>query len=183
MTVKNKFFLLALLLFSTSIVSENLNDIYQLALSNAPQLKSAEATYRAGKESKKQGIAGLLPSLNVTGTTNWNAARIEDTLIDEYNSNSYSGVISQPLFRLDKWFKFKQKSLPLQQTKELYKKRKKFSEKEFKEFSILFLVMNYLDIFRKNIELISEVTFCKQLLNEFKKKLIDYLLLEKFFAR
>ncbi|MCS5544244.1 MAG: TolC family protein, partial [SAR86 cluster bacterium] len=108
MTVKNKFFLLALLLFSTSIVSENLNDIYQLALSNDPLLKSAEATYRAGKESKKQGIAGLLPSLNVTGTTNWNEARIEDTLIDEYNSNSYSGVISQPLFRLDKWFKFRQ---------------------------------------------------------------------------
>ena len=108
MTVKNKFFLLALLLISTSISSENLNDIYQLALSNDPLLKSAEATYRAGKESKKQGIAGLLPSLNVTGTTNWNEARIEDTLIDEYNSNSYSGVISQPLFRLDKWFKFRQ---------------------------------------------------------------------------
>ena len=52
-----------------------------------------------------------------------------------------------------------------------------------KEFSILFLIINNLDIFRKNIELISEVTFSSNLMNEFKQKLIDYLLSEKFFDR
>ena len=70
---------------------------------------------------------------------------------------------------------------PLQQTKEVYKKRDRFEEKELKEFSILFLVINNLDAFRKNIELISEVTFSKKVMNELKQKLIDYLLSEKFF--
>ena len=112
---------------------------------------------------------------------------LKDKTLAKYFLNNFMKKIDELTpnlkFKKNNFFKFKQKNLPLQQTKELYKKREKFSEKEFKEFSILFLVMNYLDIFRKNIELISEVTFCKKLLNEFKKKLIDYLLLEKFFAR
>ena len=52
-----------------------------------------------------------------------------------------------------------------------------------KEFSILFLIINNLDIFRSNIELISEITFSSNLITEFKQKLIDYLLSEKFFDR
>ena len=77
--------------------------------------------------------------------------------------------------------KFKKVFNPLQQTKDVYKHRNKFEAIELKEFSILFLVINSLDIFRKNIELISATTFSKNILNEFKQKLIDYLLSEKFF--
>ena len=72
---------------------------------------------------------------------------------------------------------------PLQQTKDIYKQRNKFKEEELKELSILFLAINNLDIFRKNIELISEITFSNNIMNEFKKKLIDYLLSEKFFDK
>ena len=79
--------------------------------------------------------------------------------------------------------KFKRKANPLQQTKDLNKQRNRFEEKELKEFSILFLVINNLDIFRKNIELISELTFSTNNINEFKQKLIEYLLSEKFFER
>ena len=83
----------------------------------------------------------------------------------------------------NKFYNIKKMQIPLRETKELFNKRNKFTEKELKEFSILFLVMNYLDIFRKNIELISEVTFSTELLNELKKKLMDYLLSEQFFER
>ena len=79
--------------------------------------------------------------------------------------------------------KYKKLTNPLQQTKDIYKQRNKFEEKELKEYSILFLVMNNLDIFRKNIELFSEITFSDKLINEFKQKLLDYLLSEKFFDR
>jgi len=72
---------------------------------------------------------------------------------------------------------------PLQQTKDIYNQRNKFGEKELKEFSILFLVINNLDIFRQNIELISEITFSDNIMNGLKQKLIDYLLSEKFFER
>ena len=72
---------------------------------------------------------------------------------------------------------------PLKKTKDVLNKQNKFTEKELKEFSVLFLVINYVEIFRKNIELISEVNFHKPKINEFKEKLIDYLLSEKFFDR
>jgi outer membrane protein len=97
---------LILISFTGSLKSENLSDVYELALKNDPLLRAAEATYRAGKENKAQGIAGLLPTLSIGGSTNWNEYRIEEQLQDQYNSNSYYGNINQPIFRLDKWFQF-----------------------------------------------------------------------------
>ena len=44
----------------------------------------------------------------------------------------------------------------------------------------LFLIANNLDLFRKNIELVSEINFTTSLLIEFKQKLIDYLLSKDF---
>ena len=86
-------------------------------------------------------------------------------------------------YRRSNFYKLKKMSNPLQKTKDIYKQRNKFGEKELKEFSILYLVINNLDIFRKKIELISEITFSNNIMNEFKKKLIDYLLSEKFFDK
>ena len=43
--------------------------------------------------------------------------------------------------------------------------------------------MNNLDFFRKNIELISEITFLRGEINEFKQRLVRYLLSEKFFDK
>ena len=86
-------------------------------------------------------------------------------------------------YKKNNLLRFKKTTNPLQETKDIYKQKNKFGEKELKEFSILFLVINNLDIFRKNIELISEINFSQDLMNEFKQKLIDYLLSEKFFNR
>ena len=86
-------------------------------------------------------------------------------------------------FKKNYFTKFEKRTNPLQQTKDVYKHRSKFEAIELKEFSILFLVINNLDIFRSNIELISEITFFNDLMNEFKQKLIDYLLSENFFDR
>jgi len=83
----------------------------------------------------------------------------------------------------NKYVNFKKILNPLQKTKEIYKQRNQFKEKELKEFSILYLVLNNLDTFRKNIELISDVDFSPGVLIDFKQKLIDYLLNEKFFDR
>ena len=86
-------------------------------------------------------------------------------------------------FKKGNFIKFKKTLNPLQQTKDIYKQRDQFKEEELKELSILFLVINNLDIYRKNIELVSEINFSNNLLNEFKQKLIDYLLSEKFSSR
>lgn len=100
------YFLFSLIATSSPIRTENLADVYELALKNDPLLKAAEATYRAGKENRTQGIAGLLPTLSVGGSTNWNEYRVEEQLVDQYNSNSYLASLNQPIFRLDKWFQF-----------------------------------------------------------------------------
>ena len=92
----------------TPAFAEDLKDIYELALINDPTFKAAEASYRAGKEYKVQGRAGLMPSLSISGSTTWSEYRLEETLLDEYNSNNHSASLQQPLFRLDRWFQFKQ---------------------------------------------------------------------------
>ena len=83
----------------------------------------------------------------------------------------------------NRFYKSKKTFNPLQQTKELYKQRNKFEEGELKEYSVLFLAINNLDVFRKNIELISEINLSSDLLKEFKQKLVDYLLSDNFLDR
>ena len=112
---------------------------------------------------------------------------VKDKTLAKYFLNSFIQRINEltPYLNIKKnnFIKFKKATNPLQQTKDVIKQRSKFKEKELKEFSILFLAMNNLDIFRKNIKLVSEITFSNETMNEFKQKLIDYLLSEKFFGR
>ena len=110
----------------------------------------------------------------------------DKTLAKYFLENFMSGINElTPIinFRRNNFSKFKKMINPLQKTKDVYKQRNKFKEIELKEFSILFLVINNLDIFRKKIELISEITFSSEITNDLKKRLIDYLLSEKFFDR
>tara|TARA_B100000029_G_scaffold306036_1_gene298921 strand:- start:38 stop:1825 length:1788 start_codon:yes stop_codon:yes gene_type:complete len=112
---------------------------------------------------------------------------IKDKTLAKYFLDSYTKKINEltPNLNYKKNFfsKFKKPSNPLAQTKKVYKQRSKFNEKQLKEFSLLFLIINNLDVFRKNIELISTVDFSTDILIEFKQKLSDYLMSEKFFNR
>jgi len=112
---------------------------------------------------------------------------VKDKTLAKYFLDNFTQRINEltPNLNLKKnnFLKFRKIVNPLQKTKDVYKRRNKFEEKEFKEFSILFLAINYLDIFRKNVELISEINFSNNTMNEFKQKLIDHLLSEKFFDR
>jgi DNA primase len=112
---------------------------------------------------------------------------LKDKILAKYFLDNFIRKISELTpninFKKDNFSKFKKMLNPLQVTKDSYNQRNKFEEIDLKEFSILFLVINNLDIFRKNIELISETTFSNDIMNDFKQKLIDYLLSEKFFSR
>ena len=102
---KSKLFLIILL--SGHLTAENLLDIYNEALENDPTFKAAEYSYLADKEIVVQGRAALLPSITLSGSTNWNEYYQNDILQQEYNSFSKTARVSQPLFRLDTWFNFK----------------------------------------------------------------------------
>ena len=59
--MKNNILLAILLCFGVNVPADSLLDIYNDALENDPQYKSAEFSYLSGKEIKVQGRAGLLP--------------------------------------------------------------------------------------------------------------------------
>ena len=96
------------LFISFNISSESLLDIYNEALENDPTYKAAEYSYLADKELKVQGRAALLPSITLSGSTNWNEYYQNKELQQQYNSFSTSARVTQPLFRLDTWFLYRQ---------------------------------------------------------------------------
>ena len=96
------------IIFSCSYLwAENILDIYNEALENDPTFKAAEYSYLSDKQIVVQGRAALLPSITLSGSTNWNEYYQNDILQQDYNSFSKSARVSQPLFRLDTWFNFK----------------------------------------------------------------------------
>jgi DNA primase len=114
-------------------------------------------------------------------------ADMQDKILAKYFLNIFVKKINDLTpnlnFKKNKFFKYKKPSAPLQQTKDVNNQRNKFEEQELKEFSILFLIINNPDIFRKNIELISKVSFNNNLLLQFKDKLVDFLVAEEFFDK
>jgi outer membrane protein len=96
---------ICVLVFPAYTSAENILDIYNEALENDPTFKAAEYSYLADKEIKVQGRAALLPSVSISGNTNWNEYYQNKELTQNYNSFSSSASITQPLFRLDNWFK------------------------------------------------------------------------------
>ena len=103
-------YLLKLILISLSfeVFSNDLLSIYKEALDKDPEFNSKKADLAISKESLNQSRSGLLPQVRVTGGTNWNEYYQDKELQNDYNTFSYGLNISQPLFRLDKWFLNKQ---------------------------------------------------------------------------
>ncbi len=110
---------IAFFLSCSYLSAENILDIYNEALENDPTFKAAEYSYLADKQIVVQGRASLLPSITLSGSTNWNEYYQNDVLQQDYNSFSKSARVSQPLFRLDTWFNFK-RSKSLTDAAELY---------------------------------------------------------------
>ena len=98
----------SLLAFSIHSSADSLLDIYNDALENDAQYRSAEFSYLSGKEIKVQGRAALLPSISISAQTNWNEYYQNGNLQNQYNNFSTSARLTQPLIRLDTWFKYRQ---------------------------------------------------------------------------
>ena len=101
----NKFllFIALIVLISTSANAETLADIYQLAVKNDPIAGAAKATYKANKETLKQGKAVLLPQLNAS------SSKVEpesDENIDPITT-TYRASLSQSIINVPAWFQFR----------------------------------------------------------------------------
>jgi len=58
----------ALLGLSNTSRAANLDEVYQRALRNDPQIREAEATRMANLEGKPEALSALLPQLNANGS-------------------------------------------------------------------------------------------------------------------
>lgn len=97
--------------FCGSVNAATLAEVYELAVTNDPELAAAEANYMARKEVRAQGLAGILPTVVVQGSTSSNEQTTvvpEPSVVVDFNSNSWQAVLTQPLFRMDRWFQFRQ---------------------------------------------------------------------------
>ena len=101
-------FKLVLISLTFEAFSDDLLSIYNEALDKDPEFNSKKADLAISKEFLNQSRSNLLPQVRVTGGTNWNEYYQDRELQNDYNTFSYGLNISQPLFRLDKWFSNKQ---------------------------------------------------------------------------
>ena len=120
---------LAWLLASPLLVSPlhaaDLLQIYREAQTNDAVYAAARANLEAGQEKLPQARAGLLPTLGVSGNTQWNENEIRrrdgDILAKpNFNSNGYTVSLSQPLFRWQNWVAYDQSKFLVAQAEANY---------------------------------------------------------------
>lgn len=97
--------------------------VYRDALVYDAQYAAARATAEAGREKQPQALAGLLPTVGLSGNSFWNNTdykvrvdTLKDSYSNKYNSNSYGVNLTQPLFRWQNFVQYDQSKLLVMQT-------------------------------------------------------------------
>ena len=88
-----------------------LEEIYNLAVENDPQLGAAQAVFLSQNEVVAQNRALLLPNVALRGQSSDNSRMIlgnPTVPTSRYNDHGWQAVLNQPLFRMDSWYRFKQ---------------------------------------------------------------------------
>ena len=111
--------------------------------------------------------------------------KIKDDTLKKYTKEFFLNKLSQltPLTNKKQKTNFRayKETKPLNLTKEIFSKKKNYKEVELKEFSILYLVINNLNVFEKKIELLSELKLYTEICIEFLSKIIDFLASNKTY--
>ncbi|BCB26861.1 outer membrane protein [Sulfurimicrobium lacus] len=105
-------FLISSTLAPTSQAADttNLMSVYRQALACDAVFASASASYQAAREKLPQGLAQLLPNVNLSASTTWNGLDVSYSGATslpsgkrDYNSNAYTVSLNQPLYRIQNW--------------------------------------------------------------------------------
>tara|TARA_B100001059_G_scaffold54221_1_gene48701 strand:+ start:1017 stop:2399 length:1383 start_codon:yes stop_codon:yes gene_type:complete len=104
--VMKKLIALTSALFVTNAMAADLNDIYQLSLTNDAELAAAKAKRDAGDYQVSIARSALLPQISV-GATSYNVtAEYDGYPKSELDAISYNASISQTLFNLNSWYNY-----------------------------------------------------------------------------
>lgn len=96
-----------LVLLSCPAHAANLMEVYREAQQQDAAYASARAAHEAGQEKAPQGLALLLPSVNLGANTTWNEVD-SPTTNRQYNSNGYSLSLRQPLYSKQNFAQYEQ---------------------------------------------------------------------------
>jgi outer membrane protein len=107
--------------------AEDLMQVYREAQRNDAVFAAARAALEAGRERQPQGLALLLPTLNLTASATRNRFELDsrDPLIlpssTRYpESASYTLTLTQPLFRQQNWLQYQQGGHQVRQAEAVY---------------------------------------------------------------
>lgn len=107
------FLILAALMASQASASDLL-EMYRAATTQDSLLASAQASLRAGAEKSSQGLALLLPNVNLTANTTYNDVNTQysgSSRTTQYNNSGFGISLSQPLYRHQNWLLYSEAEL------------------------------------------------------------------------
>ena len=102
------------LLAGPPAAASDLLEIYRAALTSDPVYSAARASWQASQEKLPQGRAGLLPQASLSASTQYNDRDLNfrspgtPTSQSQYNSNSTSVSVTQPIYRRQNWVAYDQ---------------------------------------------------------------------------
>jgi len=96
-----------LVLFASPVYATNLMEVYREAQQQDAAYASSRAAYEAGQEKAPQGLALLLPSVNLSANTSRNEADSSASNL-QYNSNGYNLSLTQPIYRKQNFAQYEQ---------------------------------------------------------------------------
>jgi len=94
-------------LLSSPAYAANLTEVYREAQQQDAAYASARAAYEAGQEKAPQGLALLLPSVNLSANTTHNDVDLPASNL-QYNSNGYNLSLTQPIYRKQNFAQYEQ---------------------------------------------------------------------------
>lgn len=93
-------------LFAGNVLAADLNEIYQLSLTNDAELAAAKAKRNSGNYQVDIARASLLPQVTLGADKVFSEIET-DAGDDDYDTFSYNATISQTLFNLNSWYGYK----------------------------------------------------------------------------
>ncbi len=107
-------FLILASLMTSQVLASDLLEMYRAATTQDPLLASAQASLRAGAEKSSQGLALLLPNVNLTANTTYNDFNTQysgGSRTLQYNNSGFGISLSQPLYRHQNWLLYSEAEL------------------------------------------------------------------------
>lgn len=123
-------FALTIVLLAASVMgkADDLIDIYQLAVASDPQLRQAEAAYRAVKATKRQAKAGLFPQLTLSANVVRDRQEITSSSSPFFSPSTifsttkgYNLNLSQALYHRDLFVQLREADADIAQAEASYK--------------------------------------------------------------